>query len=74
MIMKKIFNHFYEVLDQAAVANAFEHYRTAANELVNALLPKRADKTTHDQIIVCMIIQKTGETIYSYLKEMGYVE
>ena len=55
------------------IEKAFDEYREGANKLVRELLPEGV-APTHDRIIACMIIQKTGEAVYKHLKEMGYIK
>lgn len=53
---------------------AYEKYRIAANDLVKCLIDKPWKEITHADLIVCHIIWNTGETVYQWLKEKGYVE
>ena len=53
---------------------AYDNYRKAANDLVKCLIGKPSEEVTHTDLIVCYLIWNTGESVYKWLKEKGYIE
>lgn len=53
---------------------AYDNYRKAANDLVQTLIDKPSRIVKHSDLIVCYLVWNTGEAVYKWLKEMGYVE
>lgn len=56
------------------ISEAYDNYRKAANDLVKCLIGKPTEKVTHKDLIVCYLIWNTGESVYKWLKEMGYIK
>lgn len=56
------------------VKEAYEKYRIAANDLVKCLVDKPLKEITREDIVVCYMIWNTGEMIYQWLKEKGYMK
>ena len=56
------------------VKEAYDKYRKAANDLVKCLIDKPTKAVKHNDLIVCYLIWNTGESVYKWLKEMGYVK
>ena len=56
------------------VKEAYDKYRKAANDLVKCIVDKPSEEVTHNDLIVCYLIWNTGESVYKWLKEMGYVK
>lgn len=56
------------------VKEAYEKYRIAANDLVKCLADKPLKDITREDIVVCHMIWNTGEMVYHWLKEKGYMK